>query len=320
MKGCQREGGGGGAVAHLPNQPSSTCLTIDGGKNGVAEISGTFRFKYFENPILSEGAGGLPRPEIKLAPPPKDPPLERPRKELRTKNVSVQTQYRDSEAQTDPYSPEYVIVHDGDGDSNDDNGTSLPEVLSLEHLTCRNGELPATEREIARIERGRERKEQEAALPPITDEATLNAHRQFLKEQETKEFDLREKEIDDMMAVRLDTFKRSLFEKDQESEFVTEHRIEVRKKAPSFSPLHPLSSKTLFFRDCFGCYVLLVKPVRPIFYFSLFSKRLFGGKRWDSATRKWTRSERSESNHSATPRKRRRLTLVSRARHSMILL
>ena len=40
-----------------------------------------------------------------------------------TRNVMVQTDYRDSEAQTDPYSPEYVV-----------RPGSQPEVLTLTSL------------------------------------------------------------------------------------------------------------------------------------------------------------------------------------------
>ena len=40
-----------------------------------------------------------------------------------THNVSVQTDFRDSEAQTDPYSPEYVIKPG-----------SMPELLTLATL------------------------------------------------------------------------------------------------------------------------------------------------------------------------------------------
>ena len=41
-----------------------------------------------------------------------------------TRSVMVQTDYRDSEAQTDPYSPEYVI-----------RPGSQPEILTLSSLT-----------------------------------------------------------------------------------------------------------------------------------------------------------------------------------------
>ena len=42
----------------------------------------------------------------------------------RTRNVMIQTDYRDSEAQTDPYSPEYVV-----------RPGSQPELLTLASLT-----------------------------------------------------------------------------------------------------------------------------------------------------------------------------------------
>ena len=45
----------------------------------------------------------------------------------RTRTVMVQTDYRDSEAQTDPYSPEYVV-----------RPGSQPELLTLTSLTYGN--------------------------------------------------------------------------------------------------------------------------------------------------------------------------------------
>ena len=61
----------------------------------------------------------------------------------KTRSVHVQTDYRDSETQTDPYSPEYVIQP----------GTE-PELLTLATLSYSNG-LPAGLAEVELIERAR---------------------------------------------------------------------------------------------------------------------------------------------------------------------
>lgn len=61
----------------------------------------------------------------------------------KTRSVHTQTEYRDSETQTDPYSPEYVIQP----------GTE-PELLTLATLSYSNG-LPAGLAEVELIERAR---------------------------------------------------------------------------------------------------------------------------------------------------------------------
>ena len=52
--------------------------------------------------------------------------------EPRTKNTEVQTVFRESEAQTDPYSPDYQV-----------DPQNIPEVLSINHYKYRS-KLPAT--------------------------------------------------------------------------------------------------------------------------------------------------------------------------------
>jgi hypothetical protein len=63
-----------------------------------------------------------------------------------TKDAGVQTVLRESEAQTDPYTPDYR-VREGEN----------PEVLTLSHLTWGHG-LPATFDELEQIEINREKK------------------------------------------------------------------------------------------------------------------------------------------------------------------
>jgi hypothetical protein len=77
----------------------------------------------------------------------------------------MQTAYRDGEAQTDAYSPDYVVP-----------AGSNPEVLKLTHLKSggpTGKSLPVGHAEIEAVELARRRARTEAALPPATDEATL---------------------------------------------------------------------------------------------------------------------------------------------------
>ena len=129
----------------------------------------------------------------------------------------MQTQYRDSEAQTDPYSPEYSPL----------NLANPPEVVSLAHLTWANGRLPASDREIDRVLRDRERRRAQASLPPISDKKTLELHRMCLEEQEKLDFALCEREIDEDMEGRLAEIRADLERRNTEDEGVLEQRIKV---------------------------------------------------------------------------------------------
>ena len=105
--------------------------------------------------------------------------------QAKTRDAEVQTMYRESEAQTDPYTPAYVVK---EGDN--------PEILTLKHLTWKSG-LPVSLEELQMIEKMREKQAFEFALPPTSDEASFAIRRTLLKEQEIREWGAREKEIDE---------------------------------------------------------------------------------------------------------------------------
>ena len=69
--------------------------------------------------------------------------------------------FRESEAQTDPFTPKYILKEG-----------ELPEVLKLENLKWGKG-LPASIDELENIEYHRERTWFENSLPPISDEASF---------------------------------------------------------------------------------------------------------------------------------------------------
>ena len=93
----------------------------------TAFVRGSDRYKFFRRPIIPF-LQQIP-PEVLLATARHDPlagseaPVERAPTPL-TKTVEVQTDYRDSEAQTDPYTPEYVV-----------RPGSAPELLTLATLS-----------------------------------------------------------------------------------------------------------------------------------------------------------------------------------------
>ena len=188
-----------------------------------AAISGSQRSKFFRRPIVPF-LHAVP-PEVMLAPagPPgqKNDPLQPPQAvptEL-TRTIGVQSQYRETEAQTDPYTPDYTIRP----------GEKEPEVLSLAALSYTRG-LPAGAAEVEMIERARAKREFERSLPPTTDESSFQIRRQMMEEQETREWKAREAEIDRIQARRLQMLEKALEEREQETEFLAEQRVETLRQ------------------------------------------------------------------------------------------
>ena len=132
-----------------------------------------------------------------------------------TRTIAVQTKYRETETNTDPYTPDYTIRP----------GEKEPEVLSLAALTYQRG-LPAGTAEVEMIERARAKRAFEASLPPTTDVSSFEIRRQMMEEQETREWKAREAEIDRIQARRLAMLERALEEREQETEFLAEQRVE----------------------------------------------------------------------------------------------
>ena len=93
-----------------------------------------------------------------------------PVEEPRTKTTEVQTVFRESEAQTDPYSPEYSV-----------DPQNIPEVLNIAHYKFGSG-LPASMIEMDLIEKMREYKAFQNALPPTSDEACFTLRRRLMEE------------------------------------------------------------------------------------------------------------------------------------------
>jgi len=93
--------------------------------------------------------------------------------------------YRESESQTDPYTPDY-IVKEGE----------KPEILKLDHLKYGKG-LPASLDELIWIEKTREKQAFDWALPPASDESSFQIRRSLLNEQEMRDWKAREEEIEE---------------------------------------------------------------------------------------------------------------------------
>ena len=133
----------------------------------------TFRTQELENEKLKE----LNRPQTSF-----------------NKTIATQTDYRDGEAQTDPYTPEYVVKP----------GTQ-PELLTLITLAYGRG-LPVGLAEVEMIERARAKRVWEASLPPINDPTQWEKRFKMMTEMERKEWLFREQEIEEYIIFIIFSF------------------------------------------------------------------------------------------------------------------
>ncbi|RHY60498.1 hypothetical protein DYB30_009080 [Aphanomyces astaci] len=207
-----RRGGGGGTAI-----PSVTV--------GFEAVSGSERAKYSKRPILPY-VQAIP-PDILLAPAPpvagphqanpSAPPVADEDTEP-TRSIGIQTMYRDSEAQTTPYTPDFTVKA----------GTS-PEIATLTSFSYENG-LPAGMAEVELIQRNRQKRAFDASLPPMTDEASFELRKRMMEQQEKAEWAFREVEIDRVHDQRLQLLEKALVERDHENQFLAEQRIEALRQ------------------------------------------------------------------------------------------
>ena len=179
-------------------------------------VSGQSRYKYFRRPIIP--FMNAQPPEVLFAPvEPEMAPLELPQPEPEplTKTVEVQSDFRESETQTDPYTPAYVVPPDA----------PEPEVLTLTALTYGAG-LPAGLNEVKMIERARQKREFEASLPPMTDEQSLALRRKMMGEQELRDWNVREEQILELQQEKLAVFDAGLRKRAEARESHWDERIE----------------------------------------------------------------------------------------------
>ncbi|KAL3920948.1 MAG: hypothetical protein SGPRY_005072 [Prymnesium sp.] len=178
-------------------------------------ISGTNRYKYFRRPIIPFMSVQPPevlfaptaQTDTVLAPPPPEP-------EPSTRTVECQSDYRETETQTLPYTPDYVLRPGED-----------PEILVLNALKFNEG-LPAGMNEVRMIERARDKRTFEASLPPMTDESSLALRRKMMSEQELRDWGVREDQIFEMQQQKLLAFETGLRAEAEERELHWDERIE----------------------------------------------------------------------------------------------
>uniref|UniRef100_A0A8C2ZKS6 Cilia- and flagella-associated protein 91 n=1 Tax=Cyclopterus lumpus TaxID=8103 RepID=A0A8C2ZKS6_CYCLU len=180
-------------------------------------VTGPDRWKYFKRPLIPF-ARQVP-PNVIFALPKKDFISSGGKNAKHTKQpthvtVGVQTDYRESETQTEPYSPEYVVQP----------GTTPSELLQLAALTWGRG-LPAGLAEVEMIERARAKRAWEATLPPLADLSQLEKRRRMMEVMEVKEWAFRDGEIQKLQEARLTVLKDLLRQRDEAQKEVTSERL-----------------------------------------------------------------------------------------------
>ncbi|XP_072300613.1 cilia- and flagella-associated protein 91 [Eucyclogobius newberryi] len=178
-------------------------------------VTGSDHWKYFTRPLIPFGQQ-LP-PDVIFALPKEEfvstvdqIPIQKPTHVT----VAVQTDYRESETQTDPYSPEYSIQP----------VTTPSELLTLASLTWGHG-LPAGLAEVEMIERARAKRAWEATLPPLDDLLQLDKRRRMMEEMEAKEWAFREGEIHKLKEARLAVLTDLLRKRDEIQQNYTHDRL-----------------------------------------------------------------------------------------------
>ncbi|XP_062032894.1 cilia- and flagella-associated protein 91 [Lepus europaeus] len=170
------------------------------------DVTGKNRYKYFDRPFLpflqhmsSNVVFATATTELYVFPSASSKYLPTPSKY----SVSTQTDYRDADVQTDPYSPEYVVYQD-----------TIPELLTLATLCWGRG-LPAGQAEVEMIEQAREKRAWEATLPPLSDTSQFEKRRKMMNAMERKEWAFREQEIEKLQEIRLEVLKELLKKREE---------------------------------------------------------------------------------------------------------
>ncbi|ESL11851.1 hypothetical protein TRSC58_00390 [Trypanosoma rangeli SC58] len=136
-----------------------------------------------------------------------------------SREVGMQTVYRENEAQTEPYTPEYYIPEGGDPN---------PEVLGIRELKWNDG-LPAGVEEVELIQRLRRRRALEASLPPESDAKSCEVRHRALYDLEVQERKEREEHMAKIRQRRLDGIRDALMERERAREEANRLRLEGAK-------------------------------------------------------------------------------------------
>lgn len=165
--------------------------------------------------------------------------------DAKTRDVCLQTDYREQETQTTPYTPNYYIP---------DGLAVPPEILALKGLKWGDG-LPAGVEEVELIQRLRRRRELESQLPQGNDVASVKKRVKLLHLLEEEEWKDREEHVEKLQKRRLDSLQNAIMERETERELCNEARLahirqiltkDLRSKLESTEAKRMASSRRAF--------------------------------------------------------------------------
>ena len=139
------------------------------------------------------------------------------------RTIAIQTLYRDQEAQTDPFTPDFVLPPGEE-----------PDILHLSEMKYSGevgSQLPPGEKEMEVIDRMRRRRAIERNLPPMTDEASFEIRKKLMERLELESWKVREKQEDEFNERRVSSVMDAVHDIVRQREYVSEQRLEdVRRK------------------------------------------------------------------------------------------
>ena len=211
-------------------------------------VSGSNRFKFSQRSLLTSN---IPIILVKAA---RQPALRAPspdavahqKPQPTSCTVGTQSDYREGEAQTDPYSPEYTFpaIPSNKQQLRSARYVSpgVPEISHLSGLKFKLGERPGVHH-VAYVNKLRAKRTFEATLPPL-DEADLLPVRQKMMEQwENKEWQEREDEIESTQESRLALLQEAIVAREQEVE--AGHKARVQKATDNMIAAKQLAFSTI---------------------------------------------------------------------------
>eukprot|EP00892_Ulva_mutabilis_P003413 jgi/Ulvmu1/1443/UM011_0173.1 len=201
-------------------------------RSSTALVSGTHRFKYGQRslltsniPIILVKSARVNDGAAQHAAP--DPPGAAVGKLSCT--IGTQSDYREGEAQTDPYSPEFVLPERPSTKqtllSQLHNSEGVPELSHLLGLAFGLGDRPGMT-DVIHINKLRAKRAFEATLPPLHDVSMLPIRQKMMEEWEEKEWKGRENEIESKQNERLDLLQEAIVARELEVEAAHAQRVQ----------------------------------------------------------------------------------------------
>ncbi|MDA9097793.1 hypothetical protein N9L76_02545 [bacterium] len=148
-----------------------------------------------------------------------------------SRTFGTQSDYRESEAQTAPYAPDFLLPNRPSSRQRVLNekfavsgADGRPEVLTLRDEKYATGEALSSA-DVVRIEKQRAKRVFEASLPPLSDTKLLPLRRKLMQEWEEAEWAEREREIARVQEERLEVLKAAIDARELEAESVADRRL-----------------------------------------------------------------------------------------------